>query len=87
MPNVKFIIPLDCTSAIWKAILLMTNNSSKAGFQYFRVSSNGELISAPAKITYDFWTEEEVSCYEVIPELVPYGMVYDKESDSLVQKP
>jgi len=82
MPNVKFSI-------------LSTKNRNlflSLGFpmmcNYIRTAFNGDIVDmCDYEGTFDKWADStEVSIYEAIPELVPDGMVYDKEKGELVQK-
>lgn len=44
------------------------------------------LMGFISEATYAGFLATEVSVYEAIPELIPDGMFYDKESDSLIKK-
>jgi len=83
MSNVKF----NAIGSIRKdfaEILIDSGRSAILGLDFYKITKDGFLIAMPNKITFDYSEEIEVSIYEAIPELVPKGMVYDKESDSLV---
>lgn len=82
VPNVKF--SLDGSEE--NLISVLPYAQLKAGCKYFKITSSFEIIGAYQEIVFRNWNEKEVSIYEAIPELVPNGMVYDKESDSLVKK-
>jgi len=84
MPNVKFDAVKFKTN--FADILIEKEQAPMLGCAFFKTDSNGKLTACPNLVTYCYWEEKEVSIYEAIPELVPKGMVYDKESDSLVKK-
>ncbi len=78
MPNVKFKIS-GHRQELHDAKLPMMMFAD-----FGKVENDGSFTgSASAPELFESWREKEVSIYEAIPELVPDGMVYDKESDSL----
>ncbi|MDQ1341177.1 MAG: hypothetical protein QG567_2335 [Campylobacterota bacterium] len=56
------------------------------GLFYAVTDSKGRKIFHIPSICFNSCIYKEVSIYEAIPELVPNGMRYDKESDSLIKK-
>lgn len=75
---VKFIVPPVLLGSLLKNGVILNN---KRGYC---ISKFLEIGHFPTKKGYLKSTWEEVSIYEAFPELVPSGMVYDAESDSLV---
>lgn len=81
MPNVKFKIS-GHRQELEDALLPMMMFAD-----FGKTNSDGSFTgSTSAPELFKLWGQKEVSIYEAIPELVPEGMVYDKESDSLVKK-
>jgi len=82
MPSVKFCVMGEKRKLMENALIGTFN------FNYLRTNSEGVLWDGcDYQGNFDEWiNQKEVSLYEAIPELVPKGMVYDKESDSLIQK-
>jgi len=77
MPNVLFVADSP---------FRVDNKSYKDGFYY--TDEEGAEILKSLSIEYTLALAsgfKEVPIYEAIPELVPDGMVYDKESDSLIK--
>jgi hypothetical protein len=82
MPNVKFKIKGDITKRADVFDISMLSD----GLFWALTDTKGSKIFHIPRLIFDYCTYREVSIYEAIPELVPDGMVYDRESDSLVRK-
>lgn len=78
MPNVKFRI----TDNVDMQALHLPYISEKDCCFY--TDENGDYLYKSSKGAFSHFSLHEVSYLEAIPELVPDGMVYDKESDSLI---
>lgn len=82
MPNVKFCIMGDKREKLEKLL------NFEYPYNYIATSDDGSFHKVcDYQGKFEEWDEKEVSIYEAIPELVPDGMVYDKDSDSLIPSP
>lgn len=84
MPNVKFIdvSGLGYINSFCGEIL----NIKPGGVKAFATGSQGDIHHINSIKIFESLKMEEVDFHEAMPELVPDGMVYDKDSDSLVEK-
>lgn len=82
MPDVKFTMRGDITkiSDVISIFVL------QQGYLHFVTTACGEDLLALTPSAFLNLQAKEVSIYEAIPGLVPKGMFYDKESDSLIKK-
>lgn len=78
MSNVKFKAPSEFISF---SNILDINEA----WSYYKTSADGESLIGSNLDIHKAINLREVNYTEAIPELVPEGMVYNKESDSLVQ--
>jgi len=77
MPNVKFKVIGNSVAFSSLKFPMMCN--------YIRTAFDGSIVEMcdyQGRFDDDWSEVKEVSIYEAIPELVPDGMVYDKESDT-----
>jgi len=84
MPNVKFKVSdiQAISKPLWHLPYFVAANI--VAFPYFITSEKGSTIFCIDEQIYNDSTCDEFSVFEVVPQLVPDGMVYDKKSDSLV---
>ncbi len=82
MPNAVFEAKDDMSSISD----VLDTSVFRNGYTHFKVNNTGDNFSVLTPIEFKYIRIKKVSIYEAIPELVPDGMVYYKESDSLVQK-
>ena len=88
MPNVKFKTRYEDTMLGSPFLNLLTElkDGKVQGNKllYFAVNSSGTDLVPAVESNYNRFGGKEISIYEAIPELVPDGMVYDEDSDSLM---
>ena len=79
MPNVVFEAKGDLSSISD----VLDTSVFRYGYAHFKVNSSGDNFSVLTPFEFECIRIKKVSIYEAIPELVPKGMVYDKEIDSI----
>jgi len=79
MPNVKFRAPVEFS--LFSDVLDLNE-----AYHYYKTNDEGDFFVACENLEiYSACENQEVHYLEAVPELVPEGMVYDKESDSLIE--